>query len=158
MACLADAKGVRRALGADAPPARKRHPGNEPMKRHNLEVILAWLDALRRRDVPALTAALEPTIVWQGLRDDLSCNGPDEVVRGFLAARDDGYDIDGLELIPAPGHVVLGVRRAELQEFDGIQLDGEIYNVFAITGDTITGIEDHAHRDRALEAAGLVGD
>lgn len=127
------------------------------MKRHNLEVILAWLDALRRRDVPALTAALEPAIVWQGLRDDLSCNGPDEVVTGFLAARDDGYDIDALELIPAPGHVVLGVRRAELQEFDGIQLDGEIYNVFAITGDLITRIEDHAHRDRALEAAGLGG-
>ena len=127
------------------------------MKRDNLEVILAWLDALRRRDAQTLRAALAPGIVWHGLRDDLVCHGPDEVVAGFLASRDEGYDIDALELIPAPEHVVLGVRRADLQDFAGIRLDGEIYNVFAIAEGTITGIEDHAHRDRALAVAGVTG-
>jgi SnoaL-like domain len=127
------------------------------MKRRNLEVVLAWLDALRRRDVQALRAALEPTVVWQGLRDDLRCDGPDAVVAGFLEARDEGYEIDGLELIPAAGHVVLGVRRAGLEEFAGVPLHGEIFNVFAITGERITRIEDHAHRGRALAAAGLSG-
>jgi hypothetical protein len=125
------------------------------MKRQNLEVMLAWLDALRRRDTPALRAALAPSIVWHGLRDDLVCHGPDEVVAGFLASRDEGYDIDALELIPAAGHVVLGVHRADLQEFAGIRLDGKIYNVFAIAEGAITGIEDHARRDGALAAAGL---
>jgi hypothetical protein len=127
------------------------------MKRRNLEVVLAWLDALRRRDEQALRAALEPTIVWRGLRDDLRCDGPDAVVAGFLAARDDDFEIDALELVPAPGHVVLGVRRAGLVEFAGVPLHGEIYNVFAITEGRITGIEDHAHRERALAAAGLTG-
>jgi hypothetical protein len=125
------------------------------MKRENLELIVAWLDALRRRDTRALRAALAPDIVWRGLRDDLVCHGPDEVVAGFLASRDEGYDIDALELIPGPEHVVLGVRRADLREFAGIRLDGEIFNVLAVADGTITGIEDHAHRDGALAAAGL---
>lgn len=127
------------------------------MKRHNLELILAWLDALRRRDLQALRAALEPTIVWRGLREDLSCRGPGEVVAGFVSARDENYDIDALELIPTPTHVVLGVRRAELREIAGIALEGEIYNVFAIADDMIIRIEDHARLDDALAAAGLNG-
>jgi hypothetical protein len=45
----------------------------------------------RRRDLQALRAALDPAIVWQGLRDDLSCHGANA---GFVAARDEGYDID----------------------------------------------------------------
>jgi len=126
------------------------------MKRHNLEVIIGWLDALRRRDLQALRSALDPAIVWQGVREDLSCHGPNEVVAGLVAARDEGYDIDALELIPAPGHVVVGVRRAELRKIDGTPLHGEIYNVFAIDDGTITGIEDYAERDVALAAAGLV--
>ena len=125
------------------------------MKRHNLEVLLTWLDALRRRDLQALRSALAPEIVWQGVRDDLSCHGPNEVVAGFVASRDEGYDIDALELIPNEAHVVLGVRRADLQEVDGTPLHGEIYNVFAIDGATITRIEDYADRDAALAAAGF---
>jgi ketosteroid isomerase-like protein len=125
------------------------------MKRQNLELILAWLDALRRRDLQALRAALDPAIVWQGLRDDLSCDGPNEVVAGFVSARDEGYEIDSLELVPAPRHVVLGVRRADLRELDGIPLHGEIYNVFTITDGKISRIEDHADRERALAAAGV---
>jgi ketosteroid isomerase-like protein len=128
------------------------------MKRHNLEVIITWLDALRRRDLQALRAALDPAIVWEGVREDLSCHGPDEVVAGFLAARDANYDIDALELIPAPEHVVLGVRRAELREINGTPLHGEIYNVFTVTGGTITRIKDYADRDAALRAANLASD
>jgi ketosteroid isomerase-like protein len=128
------------------------------MKRHNLEVIIAWLDALRRRDLQALRAALDPAVVWQGVREDLSCRGPDDVVAGFLAARDEGYDVDALEIIPAPGHVVLGVRRAELQEIDGTPLHGEIYNVFTVADGTIKRIEDYADRDAALAAANPASD
>lgn len=125
------------------------------MKRDNLELILAWLDALRRRDLPALRAALDPTIIWQGLRQDLTCRGANEVVAGFVSARDERYDIDALELVPTPTHVVLGIRRSELREIAGIPLDGEIYNVFTIADGKITRIEDHARRDDALAAARL---
>jgi hypothetical protein len=125
------------------------------MKRRNLELIIAWLDALRRRDLNALRSVLDPAVHWQGVRDDLSCDGPNEVVAGFVAARDEGYDVDALELIPSPTHVVLGVHRAELVEIDGTRLHGKIYNVFTISADTITRIEDYADRDAALTVAGL---
>jgi hypothetical protein len=125
------------------------------MKRRNLELIIAWLDALRRRDLNALRSVLDPAVHWQGVRDDLSCDGPNEVVAGFVAARDESNDVDALELIPSPTHVVLGVRRAELVEIDGTRLHGEIYNVFTISADTITRIEDYADRDAALTVAGL---
>ena len=128
------------------------------MKRHNLEVMIAWLDALRRRDLNALRAALDRSVVWRGLREDLSCHGPDEVIAGFVAARDEGYDVDALELIPGSAHVVLGARRAGLHEIAGVPLHGEIYNVFAITNGTITRIEDYADRADALTAAGLGGN
>ena len=75
-----------------------------------------------------------------------------------LAARDEGYDIDALELIPAPTHVVLGARRAGLEEVAGVPLHGEIYNVFSITDGTVTRIEDYAERADALTAAGLTGN
>jgi hypothetical protein len=115
-------------------------------------------DALRRRDRRDLRAALDPAVVWHGLREDLSCHGPDDVIAGFLAARDESYDIDALELIPASSHVVLGARRATLQEIAGVPLHGEIYNVFAITNHTITRIEDYADRPAALCAAELPGN
>jgi hypothetical protein len=92
------------------------------------------------------------------VREDLSCHGPNDVVAGFVAARDEGYDVDALELIPTPGHVVLGVRRAELREIDGTPLHGEIYNVFVVADGTITRIEDYADRDAALAAADLASD
>jgi hypothetical protein len=88
-----------------------------------------------------------------GAREDLSCHGPNEVTANFVAARDERYDIDALELIPATGHVVLGAHRAGLLEVAGVPLHGEIYNVFAITNNTITRIEDYANRADALTAA-----
>jgi len=43
-----------------------------------------------------------------GLREDLACRGREEVVEGFIHQRYEGYEIDSLELIEAPDHVVLG--------------------------------------------------
>jgi ketosteroid isomerase-like protein len=126
-------------------------------KRHNLELIMAWLDALRRHDLPTLRAGLDPNVVWKGLREELSCQGPDAVIAGFVSARDEHHDIDALELVPAPDHVILAARSADLREIAGIPLAGEIYNVFTIVDDKITRIEDHADRDGALRAAGLSG-
>jgi limonene-1,2-epoxide hydrolase len=125
------------------------------MKRQNIEFMLAWLDALRRRDVDAVAAALAPTVVWQGLREDLVCHGPQEVVEIFVEQRDENYDIDALELIGANAQVVLGVRRPGLREIEGVQLRGEIYNVFTIEDRKITRIDDYVDRHQALAAAGL---
>jgi hypothetical protein len=125
------------------------------VKRHNIEFMLAWLDALRRRDADGMMEALDPAVVWHGLRDDLVCHGPDPVIETFAAARDEDFEIDALELVAGDAHVVLGVRRPDLREFAGIELHGQIYNVFTIEHDRITRIEDYAGREQALAAAGL---
>ena len=50
------------------------------MKRTTIEFMIGWLDALRRDDVDALRASLAPDVVWQGLRDEWTCHGPDAVI------------------------------------------------------------------------------
>lgn len=125
------------------------------MKRHNIEFLWAWFDALRRRDTEAMAAALGPDVVWQGIHAGLICNGPEEVVAGFVSGYDANQEIDSLELLGTDTHVVLGVRSPGLADIDGIDLGGEIYNVFAISDHKITRIEDYLRRDEALAAAGL---
>lgn len=126
------------------------------MKRHNIELLIAWLDALRRRDLQALTECLDPRITWQGIRADLVCQGRREVVETFVAQRDQHYDVDALELIGAPDHAILHARPAEPQQIGGITAQGGMFNVFRIERSTITRIEDYLDRDDALRAAGLL--
>ena len=122
------------------------------MKRDNIEFIVGWLDALRRDDREALLATLDPGIVWQGLKEEWVCTGPDEVISVFTIQRDAARELDALELIGAEGHAILHARGAGLLE---IELDDGIYNVFAIKEGSITRIDDYAERRRALAAAGL---
>ncbi|HYZ30622.1 MAG TPA: hypothetical protein VE570_16280, partial [Thermoleophilaceae bacterium] len=69
------------------------------MKRDNIEFLIGWLDALRRDDREALRAALDPGIVWQGLKEEWVCHGPEEVVDVFSRQRDAARELDALELI-----------------------------------------------------------
>lgn len=41
------------------------------MKRQNIEVVLGFLDAIRRSDGEAAAQFLHPEIVWQGVLPDL---------------------------------------------------------------------------------------
>jgi hypothetical protein len=122
------------------------------MKRDNIEFMVGWLDALRRDDREALLATLDPGIVWQGLKEEWVCTGPDEVISVFTIQRDAARELDALELIGAEGHAILHARGAGLLE---IELGDGIYNVFAIEEGSITRIDDYAERRRALAAAGL---
>ncbi|MFL5957827.1 MAG: nuclear transport factor 2 family protein [Solirubrobacterales bacterium] len=126
------------------------------MNRHNIELLIAWLDALRRRDLPALTERLDPQATWQGVRLDLVCHGREEIVQTFVGQRDEGYDVDALELIGAADHAILHARLSEPQEMGGVTAQGGMYNVFRIEQSTITRIEDYLDRDDALRAAGLL--
>jgi ketosteroid isomerase-like protein len=44
------------------------------MKRHNIEFLWGWFDALRRGDTESMAAALAPDVVWQGVRPDFVCH------------------------------------------------------------------------------------
>jgi ribosomal protein S18 acetylase RimI-like enzyme len=124
------------------------------VKRHNIEFLWGWFDALRRRDTESMAAALGAGVVWQGVRPDLVCHGPDEVTAAFVAAYDANQEIESLELLGGDTHIVLGARAPELA-IDDVDTGGEIYNVFTIEDGTITRIEDYLQRDEALEAAGV---
>jgi hypothetical protein len=125
------------------------------MKRHNIEFLWGWFDALRRRDTETMAAALAPEVVWQGVREGLVCNGPAEVVETFVSGYDANQEIDSLELLGGTHHIVLGVRAPDLGEIDEVKIGSEIYNVFTIENEKITRIEDYLRRDQALAAAGL---
>jgi hypothetical protein len=124
------------------------------VKRHNIECLWSWFDALRRRDTEAMAAALDRDIVWQGARPDLVCHGPDEVIEAFLVGYDRDQEIASLELLGGDPHIVLGVRAPDLA-INEVDTDGEIYNVFTIEGHKIKWIEDYLEREAALAAAGI---
>jgi limonene-1,2-epoxide hydrolase len=124
------------------------------VKRHNIELMIAWPDALRRRDSQALLERLDPQTTWQGIRPDLVCHGR-EIVEIFVAQRDQDYDVDELELIGAPDHAILHFRLAEPRQIGNIEVEDGMYHVFRIQGSTITRIEDYLDRAEALRAASL---
>ena len=127
------------------------------MKRTNIEFMIGWLDVLRRDDLDSVGAALDPDIVWQGLRDDLVCHGSWRSRRGLRAAarrlpRDPSPRADRRRAAP-----ILHAHGGDLRELEGIPLPDGIYNVFAIEAGRVLRIDDFAKRDEALAVAGLNG-
>jgi ketosteroid isomerase-like protein len=124
--------------------------------RENLEVVVAWLDAMRRRDLAAVEEVLEPDVVWRGLPADAVCHDRGEVLEMLRA--DELHEglraIGALELVAGDGTVVLGVRSPELNEIGEVPLEGQLFNVFSVRGGRISSIQDYAHRADALSAAG----
>jgi ketosteroid isomerase-like protein len=128
------------------------------MKRQNIEVVLGFLDAIRRRDRDAATDFLHPEIVWQGVVPDLMCRSPGEVLDIFLGRRDEQIEIDGLELIGAERGAIFAFHRPEIWEIAGVEIRGAIYHAVEIEDGRITRINDHAERAEALAATGLRDD
>ena len=126
------------------------------MKRHNIEFLWGWFDALRRGDTESMAAALAPEVVWQGVRPDLVCHGPDEVIAAFVTAYDATQEIESVEIIGGEERIVFGARSQDLT-IDDVETKGEIYNVFTIEGGKIRRIEDYLERGAALTAAGVKG-
>ena len=125
------------------------------MKRTNLEFLIGWLDALRRDDRSALMASLDPGIVWQGLRPEWACHGPEDVVEMFAERRDAYEEIEAVEVIGAEAHAILHARGGDVVSVEDVPLPDGIYNVFAVRAGRVTRIDDFSERGRALEAAGL---
>jgi len=123
------------------------------MKRHTIEFLWGWFDALRRRDHEAMAAGLHPDVVWQGVTQDLVCHGPQEVIAAFVTGYDASQDVDSLELFGTDRNIVLGVRGPGLGDIADGAIGDEIYNAFTIEQGRIARIEDYLNRDEAVEAA-----
>ena len=124
--------------------------------REKLEVVVAWLDAMRRGDLAAVEALLAPDVVWRGLPADAVCHDRSDVLDMLRA--DELHkglrSIDALELVAGDGGVVLGVRSPELVEIGDVPLEGRLFNVFTVRDGRIASIQDYATRADALTGAG----
>ena len=128
------------------------------MKRQNIEVVLGFLDAIRRGERETAAAFLHREIVWNGVVPGLACRTPDEVLDIFLGRRDEHIEIDALELIGAERGAIFAFHRPEIWEVAGVEIHGSMYHAVVVADGRIARINDYAERTEALAAAGLGGD
>jgi ketosteroid isomerase-like protein len=120
----------------------------------NLALVFDWIAALRKGDIDAITELLDPDVVWHGVCDDLVCAGRENVVDALREQVPMSLEADAIELINAPRHVVVGTRSEHLPQPPGIQLTGQVFNVFEQREGRFIAIRDFTGRDAALSAAG----
>jgi limonene-1,2-epoxide hydrolase len=133
----------------------KEETMNHEQAQANLELVLDWIDALRRDDVDVIAERFHPDVAWEDVAGGVACEGREQVLAWLRAARTQSTDVDALELLADADHVVLGVRNHARQELAGVQLDGQLFTVFMVRGGQIVHLRDHAHRADALADAGL---
>jgi len=121
----------------------------------NLELVVAWLDAMRRHDLGAMERLFHTEVVWRGVPDDAICRDRAEVIEMLRERLDAGVpSTRALELVAGPDAVVLGVRSPHLHEIGDVALSGQLFNVFEVSDGSIVAVADYATRLEALEAAG----
>jgi ketosteroid isomerase-like protein len=130
---------------------------NHEQAQANLELVLDWIDALRRRNIDAITERFHPDVAWEDVAGGLACDGREQVLAWLRSAPEQPTDVDALELVADADHVVFGVRNHARQELAGVQLDGQLYTVFTLRHGQIVHLHDHARRADALAEAGLGG-
>jgi hypothetical protein len=123
----------------------------------NVELLLDWIAALRSGRTEAIADLLDPDVVWHGVTGGLTCVGRADVLDALQDQLPMSIDFDALEVISAPGHIVVGARSEHLPEPEGVMLDGQIYNVFERRGGRFVTIRDFTCRAEALSSAGLEG-
>jgi limonene-1,2-epoxide hydrolase len=97
----------------------------------------------------------DPDVTWRGVRDSAVCRSRDEVLEMLQGSLEGRLGADAVELIAADGAAVLGAKVPGLAEIGGTEVRGQLYNVFRVGCGRIIAVEDYAHREEALEAAGV---
>ena len=124
----------------------------------NIKTILAgWLDALRRHDFATVERRMDPEVFWQGVREDFVCENRDEAMEMLREQQREEHGVEALELIATEDRVMLGIRSTQLQEIGGVQLSGQILQVFTLHDGRIVRVDEYTRRAEALEAAGAEG-
>jgi hypothetical protein len=88
------------------------------VRRRNLDVLVAWLDAGRRGEREAMRALLAPDASWQGVRPEWLAETPDAVVEMWLERAVALADVDGFEATADPRGASLDLRAPALAELD----------------------------------------
>jgi hypothetical protein len=121
-------------------------------KREHIEVVIAFLDAVRRDDREAAEAQLDPDIIWTGLAPDQGCGTPTEVVDVWLSRREQPIEVDRLELVASDRGAVFAFHLPDIPT-DLIEAGGPVYHALNIETGKITRIT--AHRAFADAVAAL---
>jgi limonene-1,2-epoxide hydrolase len=119
-----------------------------------LDVVVGWMDAMRRGDVNEVEGWLDPDVTWRGVRDAAICRSRGEVLEMLQGSLEGGLGVDAVELIAADGAVVLGAKVPGLAEIGDVDVRGQLFNVFRVGCGRIVAVEDYALREEALAAAG----
>jgi ketosteroid isomerase-like protein len=128
---------------------------NHEQAQANLELVLDWIDAMRRGSIDLIAERFHPDVAWEDVAGAVACEGRDQVLAWLRAAPGQPTDVDALELLAEADHIVLGVRNHARQELAGVQLYGQLFTVFTVRDGQIVHLRDHAHRAAALADAGL---
>jgi ketosteroid isomerase-like protein len=120
----------------------------------NLELVLDWIDALRRSDIDSIADRFHPDVTWQDVAGSIACRGRDQVLAWLRASPARAHRVDALELVGSESHVVLGVHDESREELAGVELHGQLFTVFTVRDGQIMQLRDYAHRAEALAAAG----
>jgi len=121
------------------------------MRRRHLDLLIAWIDAVRRADEDALRAMLADDAVWQGVRPEWICRGADEVIAMFLERSAALDDLSEVELLADDQRAVLHLRAPSLRELDERFDPDGVYIVFTLAPDgRIARLDDHVRRREAF--------
>jgi len=123
----------------------------------NLELVLDWMDALRRSDIDSLADRFHPDVIWVDVAGSIACQGRDQVLAWLRASLGHPHHVDALELVADQDHVVLGVHDESREELAGVELHGQLFTVFTVDERQIVQLRDFAQRAEAL-AEGARGD
>ena len=133
-----------------------------------IEAVVGWMDAMRRGDIGAASEWFDPRVTWRGDLDRAVCHNRDEVLEmlgdSLVPCPDDPTALElepglrgaeAVELIaPNAGTVVLGAKVPGLAEMAGVDVYGQMFNVFHVRDGRILEVVDYARREEALDAAG----
>jgi limonene-1,2-epoxide hydrolase len=120
-----------------------------------LDLLVGWLDAMRRGDLKDVERRLDPDVTWRGVRDSAVCRSRDEVLEMLQGSLEGRLGADAVELLAGEGCAVLGAKVPGLAEIGGTDVRGQLFNVFRVGCGRIIAVEDYAHREEALAAAGV---
>jgi limonene-1,2-epoxide hydrolase len=119
-----------------------------------LDVVVGWLDAMRRGDQEEVERWFDPHVTWRGVRDAAVCRNREEVLDMLQGSLEGRLGADAVELVAGDGVVVLGAKLPGLGEIGGVDVRGQLFNVFRVGCGRIVAVEDYARREEALAAAG----
>jgi limonene-1,2-epoxide hydrolase len=120
-----------------------------------LDAVVGWMDAMRRDDLDAVKGWLDPEVTWRGVRDAAICRSLEEVLEMLQGSLEGRLGVDAVELIAGDGCAVLGAKVPGLGEIGGVDLRGQLFNVFRFRCGRIVAVDDYARRREALAAAGV---